>query len=287
MLAATLALALADTPEAAVKEFVAAWNKGDLAAAARLVEGADPDADQRELSGFLAKKSIPPFALLQFIRIGSRFQVQIVADMGEREMQKIRNGDPVLENVAVAQSADGWRLVPVRIEEVGPLLSGKDENGGERPVPMLQLLATVVRYPEMQHGFILGITSKAALMKNRTKALMNVKALALASLMFAGDHDDKLALTPETAERFLTPYLKDKDAFLDPATARRDSYRLNPSLAGVNLAMVESPATTVLWYLGDSKGILYPYEGKTVVAFVDGSTRVVTEADTLKFRWKP
>ncbi|CAN5497052.1 hypothetical protein BH11ARM2_BH11ARM2_30660 [soil metagenome] len=280
MLAAVLALALADTPEGAVKGFLQAWNQGDLASAARFVDGADPNADQRELSQFLARNHDRSSQILTYARIGDRLQVQIgVAKEGERP--KLERNPPPPEDVPMVQRSDGWKIIPAGLADIDQ--STTPVSGKKPSLGYVQMLATVVRYPEMQHGF----AQSAATAVLRTKAMENMKQLALATLMFSGDQDDRFKFTTETALGLLTRYLKDKHPLIDPGTGRKDIYRFNPNLAGVMAVNIDSPSTTVLWYLGEPNRILYPYDGKTIIAFADGSVRASTEAETLKLRWKP
>ncbi|RYG49506.1 hypothetical protein EON79_01070 [bacterium] len=287
MLAAALLLSLADSPADAVRQFVAAWQKADLVAAARLVDGADPNADRRELAAFIASQKGTTLEIVAMNIIGSRVLVDV--EMKARDVRaRRRNPKPELgpeDEVFTVRRADGWKIVPAPLERIMELSGASAApNGKEGLNPsLITILATVIKEPRMQASFIKGAMSGST----RTLAMGRMKELALASIQYASDQDDVFKMTRENVRSLITPYLKDKKAFLDPATGRENVYLFNPWLANVSMVAIDSPATTPLWYLGEGDNVLYPYEGKTIVAFADGSVKVLSQPEVLKLRWKP
>ena len=95
-------------------------------------------------------------------------------------------------------------------------------------------------------------------------------------------------MKPATFSKSLAPYTKNNSIFKCPSdSGPSPSYSLNSSLAGIAVAKVQSPATTVLFYEGANGKLTYRHDGKAVVCFADGHVKFVTAADSNKLRWKP
>lgn len=262
MLAAALALVLADTPEAALKEFVAAWNRGDAVAAAKLVDGTDPKAKHEKIAQFLKEKDAPRIVVTRIRRSGDKLIADVDVKMaGEGQSLSVKD-----DTITIVQRADGWKLV------------ASQATGGEKAV--LSAMTSVVK----SDGTAVGGAKSAS---QKTVALSNMKQIALGTLMYAGDWNDILKMSPATAKEKIMPYIKNREVFKDPATGKDDVYVFNNRLTNVPFDYVKYPAETVLWSLGAQGALLYPYDGKTVIAFADGHVKLVGKADIAKLRWTP
>jgi len=105
-------------------------------------------------------------------------------------------------------------------------------------------------------------------------SLSNLKQLALALLMWAEDHNEKLPDMP-TAEKIkatLLPYAKDEDIFASPFNGK--PYKYNNSLAGKGVGQPEIPWQTVTFY--EDSPDSYELRG---VAYLDGHAKRVKESD--------
>jgi len=113
--------------------------------------------------------------------------------------------------------------------------------------------------------------------KEPASSLGNLKQLALALLMYADDHDETLPAMESAAslKAALLPYVRNEVIFLHPATG--EPYLFNSWLAGKNIASIEQPEQTVVFYEAQPN-----LENQLrAVAFLDGHTQFVDEA-----RWQ-
>ncbi len=105
--------------------------------------------------------------------------------------------------------------------------------------------------------------------------MSNMKMVATAALMYAGDYDDVFPKANSTAEFFalLEPYEQErlKPISLNPAGGR---ILCNINLAGVELSSISTPSRTVLLYSERP----WP-NGSRIVAFADASCVIVSNAD--------
>ncbi|RYG49505.1 hypothetical protein EON79_01065 [bacterium] len=262
MLVAALALVLANTPEDALKDFVAALNRGDVTAAVKLIDGADPLADRKEITKIFNGPDRFKIELGPIRRTGDKLTVDVEAKQPKGESLKVKG-----DTIDVVQREGNWLLVP-----------------GKSPTDQKTLLGSLTAV--LKNDFIAKQAKSAAM---KTAALSNLKQIALATLMLAGDSKDVLRLTSKNAESRIAPYMRSLEIFKDPGTGRSDVYTFNSLLANTSVASVESPAETVLWSIGPKGAILYPYsDGKqTLIAFVDGHVKSMTKEQVEKLRWKP
>ncbi len=120
-----------------------------------------------------------------------------------------------------------------------------------------------------------------------TITISNLKQMAIGSMIYAADWDDKLPTADW--QKQLGPYTKNRHLFVSPMStkAKPSPYTFNPALFGKNLRSVKKPSETVLIYEG-SKGIIaFLYNSRGAVAFVDGHVKLVTKIEAAKLLWKP
>lgn len=105
----------------------------------------------------------------------------------------------------------------------------------------------------------------------KAPGLSNAKQLALGFIMYTADWDDVAPYVQDTnAAYFVTyPYIKDKSV-VQTHNPEGSFFRLNMSVAGIDMSALENPEATPLYY--DSKP--WP-DGTRIVAFTDGHVRVI------------
>lgn len=114
----------------------------------------------------------------------------------------------------------------------------------------------------------------------KTATVSNAKQMSLALMMYAGDYDDDIPYVQSTKAAFevIYPYMKNKDITksLNPDGAK---FLLNMALAGVNMATIESPAETVMFY--EDK----PWaDGTRVVSFTDGHVKRLSAEEWERYK---
>lgn len=259
MLAAALALVIADTPEAALKEFVAAWNRDDAVAAAKYVDGSDPKEKFSDLTAMLRGTASPKITVTSIRRQGDRLIVNVdLKATSQNEAMSVKD-----DTITVVERVGGWKLVAPEHPKGNSILAG---------------MTSILKVGGVN-------ASKAA--ASKTVALSNMKQIAIGTLMYAADWNDILKMSPTTAKEKIMPYLKNQEIFKDPATGKSDVYVFNNRLTNVPFNYVQYPAETVLWSLGAQGALLYPYDGKTVVAFADGHVKLLGKEEVAKLRWTP
>jgi prepilin-type processing-associated H-X9-DG protein len=120
-----------------------------------------------------------------------------------------------------------------------------------------------------------------------TRALSNLKQIALASMMLATDNKDRLKVDPSAVHKSLKPYLRTDEVWFDPIMKRSDMYSMNEKLINVSTTSIAKPAETILFYVGKKGEFEYPYRGRTIIAFADGHVKIVTAAQAKTYLWKP
>lgn len=112
--------------------------------------------------------------------------------------------------------------------------------------------------------------------QERTAALMHGKGLALATLIYASDHDDRFPNASSTASAWkgIEPYAKSVSRTMKKPLTGPGGLNFNTHLSKVSMIVIPSPAETPMWVekLSDPKE---PF----VVAFVDGHVKIRPGAD--------
>lgn len=243
------------TPEKTVQAFVEALNAHDLAAMARQVVGA---------KGGTFPPNTPPIPSLKANVGTAKIQGADATVEVDMEFSDPRNPSPYHETVGLHRVDGDWRIVPA--QSLG-------QGGPVRPISIFALFATK---PE---AFVLA--KKAA---KKTVDLSHVKQIALAAMMYAGDHNDRLP----TAQNFkvaVTPYLRDAEVWTAPdAPKGAVSYFLDPRLSGVVLTAVSRPAETAMILEGTPAKTAFPWEGKTPLGYADGHVKIVDRTAVYRAR---
>lgn len=264
----TFAAPAAGDPEASIRAFVAAVNKGDAKGAVVWVKGGKIDA---QTSGFLSMfKSGQARIDIKTIRVRMRGETAMADVKTTSSIGASRAAQEEQEVVRVDRVNAKWLLVPT-----------PHEQRRERPGPVNSVVMLLSE----------GLTQIFADAKKRAMAntaLSNVKQLGLATHIFATDHDDKIATTPANWHKSIFPYVKNEAIFRAPGDPKKgDSFNLNPAMANRVISKVKDPAKTVMIYQGRNGTLEFYGDGRTAVAFCDGSAKLFTPAEAKKLNWKP
>ncbi len=94
-----------------------------------------------------------------------------------------------------------------------------------------------------------GCTTTTQNVLGQTDTLTNLKSVNTSLLMYAQDYDETFPITPnkETVQRLLLPYNSNTTTYSDPNTGI--PFEWNSYLSGKTLASIETPSTTVSFYV--------------------------------------
>lgn len=130
-----------------------------------------------------------------------------------------------------------------------------------------------------------------------TSALVEMKSNAFGLLLYAGDHDDRLppaAAWGSLSEEYRTG--QGNPIVLKNASGSLLRPTFNMSLSKTLTSAVDDPQLTVMLFLSTKtqsnpiggSGDLSSFErDRTMIAAVDGSSRVVAREDALRLAWEP
>lgn len=256
LLAALSYGASAQGPESVVQSFVDALNRHDFDAASKYVQGG----------------SVPPF-LRDFIASTKQFPSLSVSNVsatlvGGRALVTFY----LTETTPIGLPKFDDYLVLVRSGETW-LIDNPVKPGG------LGEMAYFMSNPPL---FIQAHEAAQA-----TKCLTNVKAIALALIMFESDNDDMLTVTVANWQKKIAPYLKTEEVLTCPEDEKgASSYSFNANLAGKSASSFDEPARTVLVYEGKNGRLNFRHNGKAAVAFLDGHAKLISRDEASALLWK-
>lgn len=243
-------------PEATVRSFIEHIEKGNMPAAAVLVEGS------RKEQSYMFQGADGPHYVVKAVRVyGEGDEAIVVVDLEGT----IGGQSKAMTDTFRLRKSDGvWKIQPQTIMEV---------------VPAPSLLAGM-----MAPNSVFSQAKEAA---KRTACLSNVKQLALATIMYAADHDDRFP-DANNWRKSISPYTKSADIFRCPEdkSSAPTSYRMNALLSRVSEMAIDDPAGTVLIFEGDGDGFIPRHAARGNVAFADGHAKGVDAAQYPKLRKK-
>lgn len=268
------------TPELAIEKFFD--NSWSPAAAARMVEGADPQSPalkefSRTIRDHLGQFQIAPLNITIAFdpknpdSATAQYELVLYDELGHTIMQD----DGVTLKKHVSRTCTYWMILPGQPEDVDNTFyrNGKPtkESG------MTTLLATEIAYPEkMQTQFHL------------SKSENNVKQISLGLMQYVEDYDQQIHLNPQNYEDGLMPYIQSEALFTAPGDAPGTvSYDINPNLEGLNVQSIQKPSELVAIYQGHNQKLDFKYNGYSVVGFMDGHVKAVSAEEAKNLRWKP
>ncbi len=253
------------TPEATVRTFVAAINRGDYAAAGQCLVKPGQPAEVAELQKTFNgadPKLVITLEGLTSQTTGEKARVQARV--------KFTHPGPPQETVELVRVDEAWKIMP----------PADDEVIHQPEPPILTTFAVLITHPDILKG--------NRHQGPRASCLSNLRQLGTAVMMLVQDHDERYALRADRTKAALTPYLKSQAVFRCPAvTGGTPSYSFNPALQGISLSRVKVPHQTVMFYEG-SKGVLaFRHNNQTNICYADGHVKAVTRAQAKSLRWKP
>lgn len=286
-------------------QFSEALNASDLVLAGQFIEGEPDQSTLRRLANGL-RKSKPPggrsFELVPLFAEAPEGKDEFEARVGVW----LKHNDPLnlnddlqlffkaisIEKVTLRRGANReWKIVP---RDATPVVDATDK--GDLQAQFAQLEAQIKAAQSGSDGFlnawVRALSQPHALLFNTvTSASMSkVRQIMLGLLQFVQDYDGKLTFTPANFAEKLQPYTKSRDVFLAPILDEDTpfTYTLNPEIAGKKLAQFNEPAQTVAIYEADKDGkLLFRFDGKAVIGFMDGHVKLSTPEEAEKLIWKP
>jgi prepilin-type processing-associated H-X9-DG protein len=118
------------------------------------------------------------------------------------------------------------------------------------------------------------VFAQARLKAQETSSVSNLKQVALGTLMYVQDWDERLPPMRDAAtmKKAVMPYVKNEAIFKDPRTG--EPYRVNPAASRKSLAQVAAPEQFVLFYESTPS-----HDNKRAVAYLDGHVKRLDPAE--------
>jgi prepilin-type processing-associated H-X9-DG protein len=298
------------TPAGSLQQFATALNTGDIALAERLVLGGRPGHAQ-QLEGGLSPWRFGIFPLAADAPEGKdEFEARVVVFFMRSDPLEVTDNYLLstkmsfIEAVTLRRGDDGeWKIVPRPAPPA--FLNVKGANLQEQIAAIkamsvqeqiASLEANIKAAQSESDGFL--NTWARTLSQPRVPNLQvasrismsNLKQILLGMLQFAQDYDQKLLFTPANFAEKLQPYTKSRKIFLAPTLDQNDpfAYTLNPEVAGKSLGAFAQPSRTAAIYEADKDGkLLFRFDGKAVIGFVDGHVKLTSPEEAEKLMWKP
>lgn len=254
------------TPESAVRSFLAGFCGGDLDKCVACIENAKYNSAFDAFGKDLKKHPLS-------YTVGD-VQTQLDADKATVRMTGTVS-DPTgtlqkFSSVVKLHKGDGgWHIIP-----------DKEAAAQRNPEDPVNAIACSLIEPHT--------LTRANDMARMASCLSNLKQIALGVLMLVQDSDEKYAVKADSYKRTIMPYIKNDKVFHCPSDdGDIVSYSFNPHIAGVSLAKINLPASTVMVYEGKAGKLNFKHAGKAGVAFADGHVRMISETDAKSLRWMP
>ena len=196
---------------------------------------------------------------------------------------------PITENVnlifgtSAFDAKSRWRVAPPRtLEEAQkldirqPLANADDNTFVPDNSPVLNEAAARVADPRA-----------IWVAESSQESLFDLEQLAISTLQFTQDYDERYALAPEFYKDALTPYAQKQDIWTIPATG--EPYTFNGNLSGLSSADAQLPnkSRVVMFYEGQNQTPVFRYSGSAAIAFADGHVALVSSYDAKTLIWKP
>jgi hypothetical protein len=134
-------------------------------------------------------------------------------------------------------------------------------------------------------AILLPVFAQARVAAQFTQAVVNVKQVGTAAIIYAADYDDRFP--HQNWQDQLTPLVQDPDVFNDPFRARAggsNGLAFHDRLLGASMLSILEPEASAMIYLttqdgpnavGNVSDVRFPQNQGTVIGFADGSTKRV------------
>lgn len=245
------------TPDATVRGFFAEIDGGNLGRAARYVKGGQPD---RFKDGIESIKS-GSYAI-------SGLSVTVNGNRASARYTIVGGANDIKESLKLVRQSKIWLIDPPTKEEAKKLVGGS--------------YALLLANPEV--GGTLFTEAKAAAL--RAQCISNMKQHCMATIMFAVDNNDVLALKDSNFRSKVQDYAKSSSLWRCPAAkSEPHPYSFNDKLSGKRFEQIKHPAKTVMFYEGKNGKLNFRHDGKAVVGFVDGRASAIAPAEAKSLLW--
>lgn len=250
-----------DTPEAAVRAFIDAWNAREVKTLVGLI--AVPESADR-------LRGMEEITHLDVRMEASDFEVFVDADTAVAIYQlAVREGDQVTfsgEDVVPLKRTDsGWKLRPPR---------GGQDTSRRGLTAIARLIANPI------------LIQNESLDTQRKLAGSKLRQLGIAVVMYSGDHDDRLEMQPSQAavRKALQPYVVSEEIWQYPGKPDQ-TFSFNVKLTGHSFSEMDDPGSIVMFYEGSKGALDFSHDGRAWVCFADGHTRLIKREDAASLRW--
>jgi prepilin-type processing-associated H-X9-DG protein len=145
----------------------------------------------------------------------------------------------------------------------------------------------------------------AALKANSVQCQSNLKQLAIATMMYSQDNDERMppsaswaeAIAPRVPAAWRSAMDSSADPFHCPAAESPASYGMNAALGGISESCIDAPAETVLLFDADAPRRSFAggdavvawtrHAGGPNIAFAEGHVRFANPYLRARLRWSP
>jgi hypothetical protein len=146
--------------------------------------------------------------------------------------------------------------------------------------------------PKAQPGIVRTLASylaqpeKAVAFLKARRAMRQSKAVGLALMQFVQDYNETFLFTEANFLEKIRPYLG-PGALSAPLGLPKGTpgININPALVGQKIGEIRDPSQVVALYFGEDEQIGFPFEGKSVVTYVDGHVGLVDAEQAKTLRW--
>lgn len=290
------------TPSGVLWQFVAAIETNDLVLAAFNVEGYRDPTSLVRVQALRAKTpgearfSITPLFGEAPAEAGEGAEIEARVAVSLRQsglwsdeallLQKATS----VERLTMRRSEQGdWKIVPKKPLALPAPPQDQSVEAQTRAVE------ASVRTAQSEEDGLLNIWARALVAPREMlvastarSSVQNVKQVLLGALQLTQDYDEKFAFTAANFREKVMPYVKNEALFLAPALDEEKAfaYAINPTLPGKSIAQIDEAAQTVAIYEATADGkVLYRFDGKAVVGFVDGHVALVGPEQAEKMVW--
>jgi prepilin-type processing-associated H-X9-DG protein len=273
-------------PEAAVRSYLDALNKGDLLGAAKCVagthfEGKLPAGLQQLQQGMRQLKSIVTIKNLRVETKGDNALAKFQVAAREPRLGQ----PPIASQVLPLRRERGVWKIAIRDPDTA-MKSTLNKN------QVFQGMAVFLLRPSMADAVFAGVFANARAASCRS----NLRQLALAAFQLVQERDEVFAIKAAALQKSLLPYGAAKELFICPEDQQAalkggkkvvSSYSFNANLEGVPLYKIKHPETTVMLYEGRGGKLNFRHKHGASVAFADGHVSMVTAKQAKALSWKP
>lgn len=262
------------SPEATVRSFVAALEKGDARRAMACISGITGINSTRLTEDQQHQLRFGP----QNIR---NLRVQSHGDVAKVDLYS--NGNRLPERLRLQREEAKWRILPASDNEAYP---ARSTRFGDLRFNAANLASPIFARNNARN----------------MECLLRLRNLSLAAMVFAAKHNGKFAFEASAFADKLLPLTITQRTHPDQRIELRCphdeghqiSYSFNPHLEGLSLARIARPAETVMFYEGSDGRLNFrhpvPYASKrhmALIGYADGHVRGVTPETAKRLIWKP